>query len=140
MPHSFTRIWIHAVWSTKKRRPLIQTSIEDKIYLFIADQLREQGCKVSIVNGMPDHIHCLFLLSRQKSIADVIKQIKGSSSHFINQNNLMEDTFAWQTGYAAFSVSESALKNVHQYIQHQKAHHRMETFRQEYNAFSAWSG
>jgi putative transposase len=140
MSHSLTRIWIHAVWSTKKRRPLIQSSIEDKIYLFIAAQLHEQGCTVSIVNGMPDHIHCLFLLSRQKSIADVIKQIKGSSSHFINQNNLMEDTFAWQTGYAAFSVSESVVRNVHQYIQNQKAHHRKETFLQEYNAFSAWSG
>lgn len=61
---------------------------------------------------MPDHIHCLFLLNPQKSISEVIKQIKGSSSHYINQNNLIADKFAWQTGYAAYSISESVVDKV----------------------------
>ena len=78
MPHSFNKIWIHTIWSTKERLPLIHPSVESKIYQFINEQLREQGCPVRIINGMPDHIHCLFLLSPQKSIAEVIKQIKGS--------------------------------------------------------------
>ena len=95
MPHSFNKIWIHAIWATKKRMPFIHNSVEQKLYQFIAGQLREQGCPVRIINGMPDHIHALFLLSPQKSIAEIIKQIKGSSSHFINQNNLIEDKFAW---------------------------------------------
>jgi putative transposase len=86
MPHSFNKIWIHAIWATKERRPLIEQNIEKKVYQFISEQLREQGCPVRIINGMPDHIHCLFLLSPQKSIAEVVKQIKGSSSHFINHN------------------------------------------------------
>lgn len=94
--------------------PLIHGTIENKIYQFISEQLREQGCPVRIINGMPDHIHCLFLLSPQKSIADIIKQIKGSSPHFINQNNLITDKFAWQTGYAAYSVSESVVDKVFQ--------------------------
>jgi len=135
MPHSFNKIWIHAIWSTKERLPLIHQTVEGKIHQFINEQLREQGCPVRIINGMPDHIHCLFLLSPQKSIAEVIKQIKGSSSHFINQQNLISEKFAWQTGYAAYSVSESAVDKVFQYIKNQKQHHNKKTFQQEYEDF-----
>lgn len=135
MPHSFNKIWIHAIWSTKERLSLIHPTVETKIHQFIAQQLREQGCPVRIINGMPDHIHCLFLLSPQKSIAEVIKQIKGSSSHFVNQNNLIAEKFAWQTGYAAYSVSESIVDKVFQYIQNQKQHHAKKTFQQEYDDF-----
>jgi REP element-mobilizing transposase RayT len=115
--------------------PLIHKNIEQKVYQFISEQLRELGCPVRIINGMPDHVHCLFLLSPQKSIAEIIKQIKGSSSHFINQNNIIPEKFAWQTGYAAYSVSESAVEKVYQYIQNQKSHHQKKTFQQEYEAF-----
>ncbi len=135
MPHSFNKIWIHSIWSTKERLPLIYQSIESKIYQFIDEQLREQGCPVRIINGMPDHIHCLFLLNPQKSISEVIKQIKGSSSHFINQSNLVSDRFAWQTGYAAYSVSESLVEKAFHYINNQKQHHLKKTFLQEYNEF-----
>ena len=135
MSHSFNKIWIHAIWATKERMPLIHSSVENKIYPFMAEQLREQGCPVRIINGMPDHIHCLFLLSPQKSISEVIKQIKGSSSHFINQNNIIDDKFAWQTGYAAYSVSESVVEKVYEYIKNQKSHHQRKTFQQEYEDF-----
>lgn len=89
MSYSFNKIWIHAIWATKERAPLMHRHVENKIYSFISDQLREQSCPTRIVNGMPDHIHCLFLLNPQKSIAEVIKQIKGSSSHYINQQDLI---------------------------------------------------
>lgn len=135
MPHSFNKIWIHAIWSTKDRHPFIHSNVEHKIYHFISEQFREQGCPVSIINGMPDHVHCLFLLSPQKSIAEVIKQIKGSSSHYINQNNLIVDKFSSQTGYAAYSVSESVVDKVHNYIHNQKQHHAKKTFQQEYDEF-----
>lgn len=135
MPHSFNKIWIHAIWSTKERSPLINLSVEQKVYQFISEELREQGCPVRIINGMPDHIHCLFLLNPKKSIAEIIKQIKVSSSHFINQNDLIAAKFAWQTGYAAYSVSESVVNKVFQYIHNQKAHHAKKTFQQEYDEF-----
>lgn len=135
MSHSFYNIWIHAIWSTKERRPLIDSSMEQKLHQFISEQLKDMGCPVRIINGMPDHIHCLFLLNPQKSIADVIKQIKGSSSHYINQNNLIEEKFAWQTGYAAFSVSKSGVEKVFQYIKNQKEHHQKKSFQQEYQDF-----
>ncbi|MDZ4147014.1 MAG: IS200/IS605 family transposase [Flavobacteriaceae bacterium] len=135
MPHSFNKIWIHTIWATKNRMLLIHSNVEHKIHLFMSEQLRELGCPVRIINGMPDHIHCLFLLNPQKSIADVIKQIKGSSSHFINQNNLIDEKFAWQTGYAAYSVSESVVDKVFQYVKNQKQHHQKKTFQEEYEAY-----
>jgi REP element-mobilizing transposase RayT len=99
MLHSYNRIWIRAIWSTKERKPSISTSIEQKVYQFISEQCREKGRLVRIVNGMPDHIHVLFLLNPRLSISELIKQIKGSSSHFINQNNFISEKFTWQTGY-----------------------------------------
>jgi len=114
---------------------LIHQNVEQTIYQFISEQLRELGCPVRIIHGMPDHIHCLFLLSPQKSIAEVIKQIKGSSSHFINQNNLIAEKFAWQTGYAAYSVSESIVEKVFEYIKNQKSHHQNKTFQKEFDEF-----
>ena len=135
MSHSFNKIWIHAIWATKERLPLLHQNSEQKVYSFIAEQLRELGCPVRIINGMPDHIHCLFLLNPQKSVADVIKQIKGSSSHYINEHNIITDKFSWQTGYAAYSVSESVVEKVFKYIKNQKEHHQKKTYQQEYEEF-----
>ncbi len=90
---------------------------------------------MKIINGMPEHIHCLFQLNPQKSVAEVIKHVKGSSSHFVNQHDLIADKFAWQTGYSAFSVSESAVGKVYQYIQNQKTHHQKKSYHQEFDAF-----
>jgi putative transposase len=131
LPNSYNKIWIHAVWSTKKRAPLILPSIENQVFNFINEQFREQGCPVRIINGMPDHVHCLFLLNPQKTITDVIKQIKGSSSFYINKNNLTTEKFAWQNGFGAFSVSESVLDKTFQYIKNQKQHHKNKSSSEE---------
>jgi len=135
MSHSFNKLWIHAVWATKERVPLINERIESSLHDYMRTQFIEMGCPVRIINGMPDHVHCLFLLNPQKSISEVIKQIKGSSSHFINQSNLTIGKFAWQTGYEAFSVSESVVEKVYRYILNQKKHHQKKSFQQEYDAF-----
>lgn len=135
MPHSFNKIWIHAIWATKYRNELIDFSAEKQVYEYIRQELIDLGCPVRIINGMPDHVHALFLLNPQKSIADVIKQIKGSSSHSINGENLILEKFAWQTGYAAFSVSESQLELVYNYIKNQKKHHLKKNFQDEYEEF-----
>ena len=140
MPHSFNKIWIHAIWATKERQPFITNKVEKQIHDLLRKELIEMGCPVRIVNGMPDHVHLLFLLNPQKSIAEVIKQIKGSSSHFINEQNLIPEKFSWQTGYASYSVSESQLEKVFQYIRNQKSHHRKKTFSQEYEEFIALHG
>lgn len=140
MPHSYNKIWIHVVWSTKEREALLTPRIESQIHDFLRTQLRELGCPVRIINGTPDHVHCLFLLNPKKSISEVIKQLKGSSSNFINQNNLTEHKFAWQTGYASFSVSESVIEKVFNYIKNQKTHHAKKSFQQEENELLKLAG
>lgn len=135
MPHSFVKIWIHAIWATKEREPLVKPAIEKNIHEYMRKEFVDMNCPVRIINGMPDHVHCLFLLSRENSIADIVKQIKGSSSHYVNEQNLITEKFAWQTGYAAYSVSESQLEKVYNYIKNQKAHHAKKSFHDEYNEF-----
>jgi putative transposase len=129
LPHSYNKIWIHAIWSTKNRLPLILMAYESKIHDLVRQQFIACGCPVRIINGMPNHIHCLFLLNPQKSIAEVIKQVNGNVSHTVNQEGGMTDNFGWQTGYAAYSVSESVLEKVYLYIRNQKQHH----FRKPFN-------
>lgn len=133
--HSYNQIWIHAVWATKDRQPLITPKIEKVLFGLMRKEFEELGCPVRIINGMPDHVHCLFLLNPKKSVADIIKQIKGSSSHFINHSNFTEERFSWQTGYACFSVSQSVVDRTFQYIRNQKQHHAKKTFQAEYDAF-----
>lgn len=135
MSHSFTKLWIHAIWATKNRQELIDFSIEKKLYDFIHEELIHLGCPVRILNGMPDHVHVLFLQNPQKTISDLIKQIKGSSSHFINREELILEKFAWQTGFAAFSVSESQLDVVYHYIKNQKKHHLKKNGQDEFDEF-----
>jgi len=135
MSQSFTKLWIHAIWATKNRQELIDYSIDKKLYDFIHEELIHLGCPVRIINGMPDHVHVLFLQNPQKTISDIVKQIKGSSSHFINRGEFILEKFAWQTGYAAFSVSESQLDIVYHYIKNQKKHHLKKNGQDEFNEF-----
>ena len=132
MSHSFSKIWVHAIWSTKERVPLIDPSKENIIYDLMRNEFLDQGCRVEIINGMPEHVHSLFLLNPKKAISDIIKQVKGSSSHEINGQNVLKNKFSWQTGFAAYSVSESSLEKVFQYVKNQKQHHGKITFQKEY--------
>lgn len=91
-----------------------------------------QGCPVRIINGVPDHVHSLFLLNLKIAVSDIIRHVKGCSSHEINDQNIIRYKFTWQTGFAAFSVSESSLEKVFQYIKNQKRHHRKMSFEEEY--------
>ena len=135
MSHSFNKIWIHAVWSTKERYPLIIPSVEKKVYDMMSKEFLEAGCPVRIINGMPDHVHSMFLLNPNKAVTEIIKHVKGSCSHEVNKLNITKEKFAWQTGYAAYSVSESATEKVFHYINNQKKHHEKITFQREYENF-----
>lgn len=125
MSTSFNRILVHAVWSTKYRQKLIYSSIEKEIHEFIKAKFNDMGCSVVIINGMPDHVHCLFLMSRTKSISEIIKFVKGSSSHYINERKLLNTPFMWQIGYGAFSVDHANIDYIANYIRNQKRHHKM---------------
>jgi REP element-mobilizing transposase RayT len=123
------------VFSTKNWEPLIQPEIENTIFDYIKKIGIEIGINLTNINGMPNHLHLLFLQNPRLAISDTIKNIKGNSSHWINQQDLLQQKFAWQVGYGAFSVSESQREKVAQYIENQKIHHRKITFEEEYQRF-----
>lgn len=135
MSHSFHKICLHIVFGTKNRKPLINSDIENQIHKYLTKQLNQLECKVIAINGMPDHIHILISSNPKLSVASIIKQLKGSSSHWINQQDLIKSKFSWQTGYGVFSVSESQIDKVKAYIQNQKEHHQKTSFNEEYNQF-----
>ena len=131
MSHSLCKIWVHAVWGTKYRQDLIIPSIEPQVHQLIFEQLREMDCKTRIINGMPDHVHVLFLLSKRFAFEQVMKKAKGAVSFQFNQLNIVPHKLQWQIGYGAFSVSEDRVPRVEGYIKKQKLHHSQESFKDE---------
>src|SRR5689334_10781880 len=126
-----TKLWIHAILATRAGRQLITNTLESRLQNFFHDVLMECGCTLRIVNGMADHVHLLFLLNARRSPVDVMRKLKGQSSRWINQNQLSIQKFAWQPGFTAFSVSESQVQKVFDYITNQKEHHLRESFEEE---------
>ena len=135
MSHSFNKIWIHAIWATKDRKPLIHHSSEQKIHQILTEQLKEQGCPVRIINGMPDHIHLFIGIKPSCCLSDLVREIKKSSNDFIKENKLSKYKFNWQEGFGAFSYSHSHIDNVYKYIMNQKEHHKKTSFKDEYLDF-----
>jgi REP element-mobilizing transposase RayT len=91
------------------------------------------NCPVRAINGMPDHVHCLFGLNPKIPLTDILKQIKGSSSFYMNEMNLIEEKFIWQRGFGVFGVSDSIADRVYYYIRNQKSHHLGISFETEYD-------
>jgi len=133
MGHSSTKIWIHTVFGTKDRLPIIDERLEIILYSHIRAEMEiDRNCPVKIINGTKNHLHILFLQNQNYSLKDILKCIKGGSSHWINQNNLTEAKFSWQVSYGAFSISESKVKEVEKYIFNQKELHKRISFIDEY--------
>jgi REP element-mobilizing transposase RayT len=136
MSHSLLKVWIHGIFGTKDKYSLIKRTFEPQLHAHIKANLEEDlDCKVRIINGTEDHIHVLFLLSPNFALKDIFKQMKGESSHWINLSDFINYKFTWQTGYGAFSVSESMVKAVEKYIANQKEHHKKITYKEEIDLF-----
>jgi REP element-mobilizing transposase RayT len=131
----FVRVWLHIVWSTKNREPLLNSKLKFNVGKFLKQDSVEHNIYLDTVNGYEDHLHCLISLKATQSIADVVKQLKGASSKWINDHNLSKDFFEWQDDYFAISVSESNLKRVRNYIKNQVRHHRNKSFHDEIKMF-----
>jgi putative transposase len=132
-----TKIWIHGIWGTKDRRPILKDGFRRDVFRHMEDRFTGQGCPVRVLNGTSDHVHALFLLNHEKSLADVVQMVKGETSHWINQRNFLNGQFAWQVGYCGLSVSSSMLRRVEEYIRGQEMHHRKVSFAEEYERFAA---
>ena len=136
MAQSLSRLWTHLIFSTKDRFPFLNDRIlRTKMHAYLAEMLRKHDCETLIVGGVEDHTHSLFALSRTHSIANVVKEVKRTSSGWIKDASRQLSKFHWQGGYAAFSVSQSNLADVIRYIENQEEHHKRVTFQDEYRAF-----
>ena len=134
MPSSLSKIWIHAFFSTKDRLPLIASTFESNLYSHIKQHLENDlHCLLHTINGTQDHLHLLFLLNPNCAVSDILKNIKGESSHWVNSNDFIASKFAWQKSYTAVSVTDSLVKEVECYIGSQKDFHRTLTYLEEHS-------
>ena len=133
MAQSLSRLWTHLIFSTKERFPfLTDNKVRRDMHAYLATVLRSHDCETLIVGGHHDHVHALFALSRKSAISTLVKEVKRTSSNWIKDVSPDHRNFHWQNGYGAFSVSQSHIGPVCQYIEHQDQHHRHTTFEDEY--------
>lgn len=132
---SFVKIWVHLVFSTKNREPLLKKEFRSDVFKHIITNCLDKEIFLQSINGYVDHIHCLISLGKDQNIAKISQLIKGESSFWINQNNFMNDKFAWQDDYFAVSVSESQVAAVVNYINNQESHHAKKSFSEEADEF-----
>ncbi|HEX8422315.1 MAG TPA: IS200/IS605 family transposase [Pyrinomonadaceae bacterium] len=135
MAHTFTNLLTHAIFSTKDRAPLIDGELKARLFPYIIGILRELKVKTLAINGVDDHVHLLFALPPAHSVADVMRVLKTNSSRWVNETSTTERIFGWQSGYGAFSVSQSNVVDVVEYIRGQEEHHRKRTFQEEFVVF-----
>jgi putative transposase len=133
--HSYSRVWLHLVWATLERRPLLAKPAAMKLSGYLTDYAKQKCIymKINFVNA--DHVHALIDLPTNLSIEEVMQLFKGGSSHWINESNLVADKFGWGRGYGVFSVSESGVAEVCAYIANQEEHHRKRNFVEELRLF-----
>lgn len=129
----FIKIWVHLVWATKERSPLLTDGIRQNVFSHIRENAVSNGIYAEFVNGHKDHVHCLVSLNQEQTIAKVVQLLKGESSFWINKNKLCKEKFEWQDEYFAVSVSESGVNAVRAYIKNQEEHHSRKDFAEEYN-------
>ena len=133
--HSYSRCWLHLIWETLRREPMLDKRAAARASGNLSEYSYEKGIYMKINYFNAEHTHALIDLPTNLTIEEVIKLLKGSSSHWINEQQLVKGRFAWGRGYGAFSVSQSDLDRVVRYIARQEEHHQKMSFAQEYELF-----
>lgn len=131
----YIKIWIHTVWSTANREPLLNKEIRYQVFEHIRENAKIKGIYIDHINGYFDHVHCLISMNSEQNIANLMQLIKGESSFWINKQKLIRTKFTWQDEYFAVSVGHSQIDYVRKYIRDQEVHHKKKTFQQEYDEF-----
>ena len=132
MPQSLGQIYVHAVFATKNREPLIIAPDPPRLHAYLVSVLAALGCPSLATGGVEDHVHVLHALGRTRSVAWVMEKLKSNSSRWMKEQGAGD--FWWQPGYAAFSVGQSELERVKGYIHRQAQHHGEHSFEQELRA------
>lgn len=132
MANTYTQIHLQIVFIVKYRGRVVHNSGKHKLYKYITGIVQNNGHKLIAINGMPDHIHMLIGMRPTQSLSELMQDVKRCSSKWINESKLVQEKFAWQEGYGAFSYSKSDLQDVIDYIENQEEHHKTRSFKEEY--------
>ena len=135
MSQSLVKNYVHLVFSTKYRQPLITETVEDELYAYMDGICKSLECHPIKVGGYKDHVHILCMLSKKIALMKLLEEVKSHSSKWIKTKEKGLENFYWQNGYGAFSVNPAQVNIVINYIANQKEHHRKKTFQDEYRAF-----
>ena len=135
MSQSLVKNYVHLVFSTKYRQPLITATVEDELYAYLGGTCKSLECHPIKVGGYRDHVHILCMLSKKIALMKLLEEVKSHSSKWIKTKEKGLENFYWQNGYGAFSVNPVEIDVVIKYIANQKEHHRKKTFQDEYRAF-----
>lgn len=135
MGQTFTCLYNHIIFSTKHRKRLITPDLRPRLYDYMGGIIKHERCKLIAAGGMPDHVHLVVSLRATTCVAGLLRLVKTNSSGWVHDTFVEHAAFGWQTGYAAFSVSQSNLEEVVRYVEGQEEHHRKLTFEEEYVAF-----
>jgi putative transposase len=132
---SYVKIWIHAVWTVKNRKPILTSEVRQVLFDHIQQNALSKEILIEVVGGHNNHVHCLFRFRNNQTIENVMQLIKGESSFWFNKSELSKLKLYWQKEYFAVSVSESQVDKVKNYILTQEEHHKKKTWEDEYNEF-----
>jgi REP element-mobilizing transposase RayT len=132
MPQSLAKLYVHLIFSTKHREPLLLPSVRDSLNAYLTTVLKNQDCPALKIGGTSEHAHILFRLSKNVALADVVENVKTSSSRWLKTQARGLQSFHWQNGYGGFSVSPAEVDSTAAYIRGQEEHHRVVSFQDEY--------
>jgi REP element-mobilizing transposase RayT len=132
---AYVRVWIHAVWGTKDREHFLTKEIRTRVIQHIRENAKKKQIYIDTLNGYTEHLHCLFGLNADMTIAKVLQLMKGECAHWINKEKVTPTKFEWADEYYAVSVSESDVDRVRAYINNQEEHHRKKSFTEELEEF-----
>ena len=135
MPNTYTQLHIQFIFAVKFRESVIHSSWKDELYKYITGIVQNNKHKLISVNGMPDHLNILIGMRPHQSVSNLMQDVKGDSSKWINEKKFVKGKFEWQEGYGAFSYGKSQIKDVILYIENQEQHHKKKTFIEEYLNF-----
>ncbi len=132
MANTYSQVNIHCVFAVKGRENILSENLRPQLFAYMAGILKNQGAFPLAINGWTDHVHVFFELPMTLTVSELMRDLKASSSKWINENRHVKGRFQWQEGYSAFSYSRSQRNDVIQYIQKQEEHHAKRSFRDEY--------
>lgn len=135
MANIYTALYYHVIFSTKDREPWLSEAVRERLWPCLGGIAGENGMKALEIGGVVDHVHLLGSVPASVALSKAVQLVKGGSSHWIKDNFPHMAGFAWQDGFGAFTVSESQLADVREYIRRQPEHHRTKTFAEEYRTF-----